>query len=457
MANNYKYTYANIDKSAFQTELSKKGSYYSNVVMWTTLFSLPLFFLLDYLFCKDMWIDLMLIRLIGWGISYIIYTFANKNKWDYVKTLLLFIGVNIAVHSLVCAIVPSGNISLAYFLILAIVMLVLNTTIFWEPTYSIYMCLLSYAIIFILYMLKTRVDKYSAMIEHGGGVYFLISAFSCLLAYTRHNVLNKEVEKSLVIEETNNKLITSKETIKNQHFVNEENNREKKSLQEYKIDTVNVLKNDIKPFTENVKSSLEALKADAGNLTPSQLNIIDSIGNSNDKVNSVSEQLEVAAEAPKQSLQNFNKQYFDINPEVENAVIEIAESVQLKNMSLQLNISPAANNVYQDKLFTDQVLSKLLNNVVKISQSGSIITVRSEKRYGNAVVEAISHGAVLGMDALDEMFDKLRASSNSNEETINELGLASTKQLVESMNGTFTYQSDALTGNYFKIEFPSSQ
>lgn len=148
--------------------------------MWTTLFSLPVFILIDYLFCKDAWIDFMLIRLVGWGASYLIYTYAAKHSWSYLKTVTWFVGVNIVVHSIVCGIVPGGGSTLAYFLILSIAMLVVNTTIFWPPTYAIYTCIMSYAIIFFIYSLKTRVDKYAIMVDRGGGVYFLISAFSCL-------------------------------------------------------------------------------------------------------------------------------------------------------------------------------------------------------------------------------------------------------------------------------------
>jgi sensor histidine kinase regulating citrate/malate metabolism len=37
------------------------------------------------------------------------------------------------------------------------------------------------------------------------------------------------------------------------------------------------------------------------------------------------------------------------------------------------------------------------------------------------------------------------------------MGLEATKKLVETMNGNFIYHSEEQTGNYFKIEFPSTQ
>ena len=458
MNNDFKFSYANINKTAFNQELSKRGLYYANVVMWTTLFSLPIFLLIDYLFCKDTWLDLTLIRLIGWGISYLIYTFSTKQNWGYLKTITWFVGVNIVIHSIICGIVPTNGATLAYFLILSIVMLIVNTTIFWPPIYAIYTCLASYAIIFFIYSLSKRVDKYGIMIERGGGVYFILSAFSCLLAYTRYTILHRDVERSVMIEDTNSKLFERNEKIKDQHFEIEETNRKLKAVNEMSQENMTVLMHDYKNFSDTVKSSMDNLKSNSYNLMPSQVDIISNIATQNDKLIYLAQKLSGTPTSTKttDSAIHFNKEYFDLNPEVEKAVLDIAESAMLKSMNLQLNISPAANNVYQDKLFTEQVLNKLMNNVIRQSEAGSIITVRAEHNNGKALIEVISHGVIIGMDKLNDMFNKLRTASITDENALNDLGLATTKKLVETMDGTFTYNSEDKTGNYFKIEFPSN-
>jgi sensor histidine kinase regulating citrate/malate metabolism len=55
------------------------------------------------------------------------------------------------------------------------------------------------------------------------------------------------------------------------------------------------------------------------------------------------------------------------------------------------------------------------------------------------------------------MINKFRTATAADENTLSEMGLVSTKKLVETMNGTFTYYGDDKIGNYFKIEFPSTQ
>ena len=458
MDNNFKFQFANINKTAFVQEVNKRGSYYANVVMWTTLLLLPLFILIDYLLGKSAWVDFILVRLIGWGVSYLIYVHSTKENWGYLKTIFWFVLVNMIVNAIICGIVPSSGSTLGYFLILSIAVLVINTTIFWPPIHSIYACLVSYLVIFFIYSFKSRPDKYSFMIEHGGGVYFLVSAFSCFLAYTRYNILQRDAERTVVLEDAHSKLIERNELIKDQHFEIKETNRKLQAVSETSQENMTVLMDDYQNFSDTVKSSFETLKSTGYNLTPSQLDILNSLTTQNDKLRYLAQKLTGSGtETSSDNTVQFNSESFDINPEVEKAVIDIAESAMLKNMNLQLNISPAANFVYQDKLFTEQVLNKLLNNIIRHSQPGSIITVRAEQSEGKAIVETISHGALIGMDKLNEMFNKLRNAAINEEGDLNDLGLAATKKLVETMKGKLTYSSDEKTGNYFKIEFPSTQ
>ncbi len=262
----------------------------------------------------------------------------------------------------------------------------------------------------------------------------------------------------LCLEDAHSKLIERNELIKDQHFEIKETNRKLQAVSETSQENMTVLMDDYQNFSDTVKSSFETLKSTAYNLTPTQLDILNSLTTQNDKLRYLAQKLTgVGVESSSNETVQFNSESFDLNPEVEKAVIDIAESAMLKNMNLQLNISPAANHVYQDKLFTEQVLNKLLNNIIRHSQPGSIITVRAEQSEGKAIVETISHGALIGMDKLNQMFNKLRNAAINEEGDLSDLGLAATKKLVETMNGKLTYSSDEKTGNYFKIEFPSTQ
>jgi hypothetical protein len=248
-----------------------------------------------------------------------------------------------------------------------------------------------------------------------------------------------------MIDDANDKLVERNAKIKDQHFEIEATNRKLKVVNESSIDNMAVLMHDFSSFSDTVKISVESLKASSSNLLPHQIDVLNAISTSNDKLNYIAQKLSGTTSTTDATV-NFNKVYFDINPEVEKAVLDIAESAMLKNMNLQLNISPAANNIYQDKLFIDQVLSKLMNNVIKHSQSGSIITVKAEHIAGKAVVEVVSHGVAIGMDKLNEMFDKFRNATTVDENTFGIAGTFSKQNshgYLNSSSGADTYGATA--------------
>jgi len=50
MLSDLKFSFVNIDQESLSNELGAKVKYYANVIHWTLIYSLPLFWLLDYSF-----------------------------------------------------------------------------------------------------------------------------------------------------------------------------------------------------------------------------------------------------------------------------------------------------------------------------------------------------------------------------------------------------------------------
>lgn len=136
MIDYHRIPYVNIDRAKLSNELVKRGAYYSNVAVWTLMFSLPLFWLLDVLFMKEDWIFLLIIRLIFFSISYFFYIFGTKKRWGHELILNLVVGVNIALVSMICGIVPV-SLAMPYYLLASIMMLLLNTILFWRDRKSV--------------------------------------------------------------------------------------------------------------------------------------------------------------------------------------------------------------------------------------------------------------------------------------------------------------------------------
>ncbi len=453
MSKNFKFSYVNINKEEFAEELNKKGTYYGNVVMWTVLFSLPLFWLFDFLLVRDLWVDLMLVRLVVTGICYAIYTIGLKNKWSSLYTVTIFIFTNIILHSIICAVVPIG-ILLPYFLLLSIIMLLINTVLFWPPIYSIISCLASYLVIIIIFSRIDRTDKYNVLIDHGGGIYFLMSAFSCLISYNRYLILKREIGKNILINAANNRLLEQNEKINDQKYVIEEVNRKLKVMNDYRHNTLNIMLHDFRNFTGSIQMSLELLKSKSENLSVEQVEIINYIGAGNEKLNYLSEKLAASADKDEAKVA-FNEESFDISPEVESVVMDVADAAEMKQIGLQLHLSASPIEVFLDKLFLEQVLFKLLVNVIRYAQKDSILTVHTHKQTYKCVIEIINIGKLVGKEKLTELFNKLQPSKSLKEslQSESEMGFSVAKKLTETMGGKLTFNSEEGTGNYYRIEF----
>ena len=276
-----KFSYENIDEAELSNRLDKRGLYYANVVMWTMLFTLPVLILLDYLFLKQEWTQLFLVRVTFGLASYVIFILGTKKRWNYIFTLKIFLGIHIFLHSVICGLVPFTDL-LPFFLIISIVVLLINTTIFWKPGNSLILSLFSFVVIALLFTLKTRIDKYEVLISHGGGVYFLVSVVACLIAYNRYEIVNRSTQKNILIEHAYNRLLDQHEKINDQKFLIDETNRRLQVLNDYKQNTVDILLYDFRAFTNYIKNQIDLLKSKSENLTGEQRIAISEIEGGNE-------------------------------------------------------------------------------------------------------------------------------------------------------------------------------
>jgi len=458
MARKIKFSYENIDEAELSNRLDKRGLYYANVVMWTMLFTLPVLILLDYLFLKAEWSQLFLVRVTFGLASYVVFILGSKKKWNYIFTLKLFLGIHVFLHSVICGLVPFTDI-LPFFLIISIVVLLINTTIFWKPVNSLVLSLFSFAVIALLFTLKTRIDKYEVLISHGGGVYFLVSVVACLIAYNRYEIINRSTQKNILIEQAYNRLLDQHEKINDQKFLIDETNRRLKVLNDYKQNTVDILLYDFRAFTNSIKSQIELLKSKSDNLTGDQREAISEIEIGNEKLNYLSEKLAVSTEQDETKV-DFHLERLDINKHVEKIAVEVADSAQLKHIGMQLHLNTSSIYSELDSLFLDQVLFKLFTNIIKFASTNSILTIHTHHNSNKAVIEIINIGVLIGTEKLNVLFNNL-SDGKSIVDSISshlepELGFASAKKVVETMGGSVNYSCDNTNKNYFRIEFIST-
>ncbi|MFP5041142.1 sensor histidine kinase [Parasediminibacterium sp. JCM 36343] len=458
MVNDLKFSFVNIDQESLSMEMKAKAKYYANVIHWTLIYALPLFWLLDYSFLSADWLWLFAIRICIVFLSHCFYIYGGlaKNNWGTEMTLSIIVGLNTFFYASICSIASVSSI-LPYFLLFSIFFVLLNITVFWKPFYSILQCLIAYGVLIVFYKLFNKYDGYDVLIANGGGIFFVLSAFSCLIGFNRYQIAKKEILKNLIIEVASNRVIEQNEKINDQQNEIKEVNRKLNKLSEYRYSALNMILHDFRNFTGSIQMSLDLLKETNENFTAEQTEILGYIGVGNEKLKYLSEKMANSAESESSQI-DYNYTDIDFGKAVEQVTMDMSDAATMKQIKLQLNIDPSSTIVYLDKIFLDQVLVKLMSNVVRYSASNTIVSIHLHKVDNKAVLDIANKGKILGSKKLEQLFNGLDELSQSHGvATQTTLGFSVAKTLAEQMGGKLTYNSDESTGNFYRLEFNLSK
>ncbi|KAF0237316.1 MAG: PAS/PAC sensor signal transduction histidine, partial [Chitinophagaceae bacterium] len=333
---------------------------------------------------KEDWGFILVLRVSAFALSYFLYTYGTRRRLSYELILNLIVGVNVVLFSLICGIVPVTS-ALPYFLMASVMMLLLNTTVFWRPLFAQLHCAISYTIIVLLYTLNNRLEGYNGLIANGGGVYFIVTAFSCFIAFNRYQIIKRETEKNLIIEESNRRMLEQNEKINDQHHLIEEANRRLKELSDYRQNTLNIMIHDLKNFIGSNQISIDLINRKSSNLTSDQKEILSYITMGNEKLHYLSQKLAESAEADTGKIE-YRFEDFDIIPEVEKAAIALVDAASIKQVTIQVHLSPSELLVNLDKIFLRHILFKLLSNVIRFIQKGSAISIHAGNVDGVCII-----------------------------------------------------------------------
>ena len=142
---------------------------------------------------------------------------------------------------------------------------------------------------------------------------------------------------------------------------------------------------------------------------------------------------------------------------VRRAVHSVESMAEAKGLEIKTHISPNVTTIRTDPERLRQVLTNLLSNSVKFTNSGSIrVNVESADEGG---VEFSVEDTGIGFDttAFPHLFEEFRQSDASTTRTHGGtgLGLAVSKRLVERLGGTIGVNSTPGLGSVFWFRLPS--
>ena len=103
-----------------------------------------------------------------------------------------------------------------------------------------------------------------------------------------------------------------------------------------------------------------------------------------------------------------------------------------------------------------QIMTNLIDNAGKYSPDGSTVTISTDTKGESIIIKVKDEGVGIKKEDSEKLFKKFSRIENhlTSKTQGNGLGLYITKQLVESMNGSITFESEENKGTTFIVSFP---
>ena len=444
--------FVQINKEEFSREVAKKAWFQTNNIIWTIILLYPLFSIPDFIYAKDIWMQLFICRIIIVLVLYMLYNYLHTKKYDHRIILHAAFFLLSTTSALLCTLVNPSKLNI-YFLLYAAVVLFFNMQVFWKPINSIIQALVSLLLLTLFFDLFADYSV-DIFISNGGEYFFIILIISCLIPNARHKVILREVHSQIVIEKSNEQLKAQNRDISEKNHIIDMQYERLRKLDEQKNSFINIAGHDLKNLVGSIIMSNNMLKEEEDRLSGDQKEFVGYIGQSAEKIQYMLSKLMDVREIESPEMK-FNMEVFDVNSEVLHVYRGLIETAQMKNITLVDNILKLPLHVKLDRVFTGQIFQNLLSNITSsFSQTNNSINVVTSLQRQRFIFEIIDSGIAIGQDELDMMFNKLKTLNDASEHVESRLGLGLSiaKLMTQEMGGELTYRSDE-NGNYFRVEF----
>jgi len=147
----------------------------------------------------------------------------------------------------------------------------------------------------------------------------------------------------------------------------------------------------------------------------------------------------------------------DLNEAVHATLDSMRVTIATRKVRIEAQVPDTALPVLGDTLRLQQVISNLLSNAIKFTPAGGVIELRSGADADAAWIEVRDSGEGIAAEFLPHIFEKFRQADSGSARRFAGLGLglAITKQLVESHGGTITVHSEGRgKGAQFRVRLP---
>lgn len=153
---------------------------------------------------------------------------------------------------------------------------------------------------------------------------------------------------------------------------------------------------------------------------------------------------------------NINLQVFNIKELVTITVKEMRYFAEKKNLKLELNINIENSRVFNDSIRIQQILTNLISNSIKFTDTGSILVELQEENKDKIIIIVKDTGigiATTDLKLIFEAFQQIHQPVPGSQKGTG-LGLAIVKELLDLIGGNITVESLVGEGSTFRVEIP---
>ncbi len=228
---------------------------------------------------------------------------------------------------------------------------------------------------------------------------------------------------------------------------------EVKELDKLREDLVSMIYHDLRSPLANVVSGLDLIKSMAVD-DPSIASVVDIATRSTERVQRLANSL-LDTSRLEAGQRISSMQPVSLKDLIQDAVDAVMPAIEASNLSLDVKLPKSVPDVMVDADLIKRVLINLLENAVKFTSIGSVISLGASKKKEWIEVWVEDQGKGILPDVQDRIFDKFISAPTSSGRTQGlGLGLAFCKLAIEDHGGKIWVESEMEKGAKFLFTIP---
>jgi signal transduction histidine kinase len=226
-------------------------------------------------------------------------------------------------------------------------------------------------------------------------------------------------------------------------------------LEQLKTDMIRLASHDLKNPLAGIKGYLELLKLDVSSANPTYRAYLDEIGRAAARMEMITNGI-LSLDRINQIANNALHEEVDMVELAQQVVQEYQELIARGRQRLVWQPAPGPVRVYGDAIQLQEAMSNLLNNAVKYTPDGGVISVELAADDSRALFRVVDTGYGIPESLQQRLFTPFSRARTHETSAVegSGLGLALVKSIVERHHGSLIFESVYRQGSTFGFALP---